>query len=98
MGDTPHSRKSHNSVYDTGNDSLLSSSYPGNKVKFKKTDAAPVEGSDNCEYKCNSVKYHFKKPFGLLGFMPDIMIPDDVFFMYMNYYLIIFSAMVKRLS
>ena len=50
-GDAPDARKGNKRVNDSAENRSLTAENPGNKVELKKTDAAPVECTDDNEGK-----------------------------------------------
>ena len=56
--DAPNAGKSYQSVDDAGEQRGLSTADPGNDVKLKKSDAAPVESTNNGQNQRNAIQYH----------------------------------------
>ena len=56
--DTPNTGKCYDRVDYTADKCCLTAAEPSDYVEFEKTDATPVERSDNCEDKSNSIHYH----------------------------------------
>ena len=53
--DAPNTRKGDNGVDDAADESILTAAEPRNYVKLEKTDATPVEGSDDGEDESDSI-------------------------------------------
>lgn len=53
--DTPNAREGDDGVDDTADEGILTAAEPRNYVKLEKTDATPVEGSDDGENESDSI-------------------------------------------
>lgn len=54
---TPNARQSNDRIYYSADDGIGTAEQPSDNIKLKKSDTAPVERADYCEYKANSVKH-----------------------------------------
>ena len=54
----PNAGKSYQSVDDAGEKRGLSAADPGNEVKLKQSDAAPVESAYDGQNQRNAIQYH----------------------------------------
>lgn len=59
----PYTGKSNKGVDNSADQRILTAENPGNYVKLKKTDTAPVERTDDRENERDSIKHHIKLPF-----------------------------------
>ena len=60
-GYTPYSRKSYDCINYTAEQSVLTTAYPCNYIKLKKTYASPVKSAYYCEYQRDSIHDHCQK-------------------------------------
>ena len=58
QGNAPKAAKTYQRIDDTGKDSRLTAADPRHHIKGKKTNAAPVQCTENGENKRNRVHYH----------------------------------------